>query len=307
MAAGGSFWGTDVTWIRRWGERRPALRRVYWQWELMPYRLLGRARRLRGAAALTVLFFPDLPRHDHKVLRLCLAAGWRISNNPEAGADYVIAWQDRTVRQANERLDRLMAAGRVINGGAIDISKRCVDRAHLAVFGYALAVDPTTHVGPMARKADANAVHDGVVVEGPIPAGDVRADQVYQYLVDSRIEGGLVEDLRLPYFFGAIPLCHRRPVPEVARFSGEPDLTTRCEVADVVSMDEVARIDAMMRLLGIDVAELDAVRDRPSDRLYVLDANPTAAGPSRFIRLPGRLRLYLEYVAAFEAGAPRYR
>src|SRR4051812_26139708 len=66
------------------------------------------------------------------------------------------------------------------------------------------------------------------------------------------------------------------------------------------------RARGMTDLMGVDVAELDVLRDRTSGRIYVIDVNVTAAGPSVFLRLPARLRLYLQSIEAWEAHVRRY-
>lgn len=299
-----------VTRSLAWGRRWRLGRFVYALWNLLPYQAMGRWRRWcgwRGGPRLTVLFYPDYPRTDHHIHRVCIAAGWRITSDPTVAADYVIALRDRTIWEPDAVLDALASAGRVLNYRATDISKQRVERAHLAAFGYGMAVDPTTYEGPMVRKSNDNARKDVQLVQGPIPASDVRAGMVYQLLIDSVIEPGLCEELRLAYFCGAITSIQVRRGPKAIRFSLEHGWMTMEPCEEIFSPDEIASIRAMLDAMGFDLAECDLLRDRPTGRLYLIDPNTNAAGPSKFIRLRGRLRMYQEWVDTFVAVAPRYQ
>jgi len=87
------------------------------------------------------------------------ALGWAVTNRKDTSSRYngvvrvQFAFDDRT--------EKRQAQPGFWNGHCLDISKSTLDRHHQEVFGYGLAVDPTSHAGPMLEKSEGNAVHDG--------------------------------------------------------------------------------------------------------------------------------------------------
>ena len=226
-----------------------------------------------------VLFYPQAPRFPHVAFKLCALLGCLISEDPRSRYDVAFKREGATHFQQSRLSAVDLPLQRIVNARSVDISKTTVGRRFEEVFGYPLAVDPLVHQGPMVEKSDQNAAHDGRVIVGPIAPDDVRPDRVYQRVVDNRATvPGLVVDHRVPIHAGRIPLVYVKHRPEERRFGNANAHVRLTDVASVFEADEVDRILAFSAAMGIDYGELDVLRDR-DDRIYVVDANNTPAGP----------------------------
>lgn len=268
---------------------RKALRRLRIRWEYKPR--LWRRIAANGFRRKRVLVLPEVPLPNTTFYKLCHLHGFSFTRNPARPAELAIGWEDVTVRRPCPPLDEIARGRRVLNRECRDISKRHVDDVHAEVFGYSARIDPSTHVGPCVRKSDKNGTHDGVVVDGPLTAADPGC--VYQLLLDNRVSEDTVEDLRLYVFGGRAALCCRirRGVGE--RFANAATDAFLHDAGEVLSEDEIARVQRFCLRMGLDYGELDAVRDAGSGRLYVLDVNNTPFGPpAKFIRNLTREQVY---------------
>lgn len=165
-----------------------------------------------------------------------------------------------------------------LNGRCTDISKSRVAEVFARTFGYDLAVNPLTHCGPMVEKSDDNAAHDGRIVNGPIAA--TRPGCVYHRLVDNITDDGQIEDLRACVIGDEIPFVYRKRRPLNMRFQGfAPDIS-HCSADEAFTQEEQSRIVAFAKEMGIDIGELDTLRNHTDGRLYIVDANKTPASPA---------------------------
>lgn len=224
----------------------------------------GRRRRFQ----LRVAFTPEAPRYFHAAYLLCERLNVDIV--PDGDADVIFHWADVTVREdPPPDLDP-----RAINARVRDISKRHVSEVHAQVFGYDLQPEPgDTEV---VEKSDANATHDGRVVERPSGA----AGTVVERLIDNRLDEHLVTDFRVSVLDGRIVCTLQRYRPISARFSHSGNVVTVVVETDgAFDPDEQARLVGMCKAMGADWADLDVLRDRSSGRLYVVDVNPTRGPP----------------------------
>jgi len=186
----------------------------------------------------------------------------------------------------------------VLNAGCTDISKRRVEHASLAVFGYGIAVDPTTHVGPMVAKSDLNSAHDGVIIEGPIATPE--PGKVYQRVLDAEVRPGVVEDLRALVVGSTIAGAYRKERRLAERFADVHRRITFVAPESIFTEDEQALILAVTREFQADLAGLDLVRDRADGRLYVLDVNNTPFAPPNTAYTVAAFRTMNQVAAAFE-------
>ena len=129
------------------------------------------ARRTSPArsAARRALRDPELvllarPWPKHVLRPMAVAAGVRVVGDPRCEHDVALGVDVADVARPGVP---------VLNARCRDISKTHVAAVFAEVFGYALAVDPTTHAGPLVEKSDANSTRDGRVLLGP--AGPARA------------------------------------------------------------------------------------------------------------------------------------
>lgn len=234
------------------------------------YELRRRALRQRrdrpSPLGLRVAFTPEPPRPFHMAYKLCARLDAELVR-PEA-ADVVIYWHDTTIRPpAGPGLDP-----RAVNAGVGDISKRHVHELHHQVFGYGLEPDP--HADFVLEKSDLNSQHDGSVLTRPSGT----PGRVVERLIDTHISPTVVLEYRVAVMDERIPLAN-------ARFRLRHDfkrpnlLSTLLTVEETFTAQEQAHLVAFCRAGGADYADLDVLRDRASGRLYVVDFNPTPAGP----------------------------
>lgn len=239
----------------------------------------------------TILTFPQRPRPEAVVSKVCSLLGYRITRNVRRKVDLVMSWEDCTFRRSFDVLERLSERRPVLNLKCWDISKRKVDEAHRAVFGYGLALNPLEHQGPCVKKSNLNAMHDGAVIRCPVE--EVDAGAVYQRVVNNVADGVYVEDIRVPVFGESIPFCYlkRRPVQD--RFGNENTSAHLCETGAVLSPSEAELLLCFCRVMGLDYGELDVLRDADDMRLYVVDVNNTPFGPPNHLD-EGSARVALE-------------
>jgi hypothetical protein len=168
-----------------------------------------------------------------------------------------------------------LKARKIVNDTHFSCDKDNVARCFAASFGYSLAVDPRVTTGPIVRKSLRNAAHDGTIVHGPIEAA---AGFSYAALIRNDV-GDLVEDVRLPIIGRTIPFAYLKYRPAASRFSNKNTYAGLVGCASVLSVTERANVLEFARLIGLEFGEVDALRDRVTNRLYIVDANNTASGP----------------------------
>lgn len=267
---------------------------------------------------------PGVPYHRHVVWKAALHAGARLlphDGRPPAAAPrrprVQLFWPD----MAAATLTTAAAPGdapegrpsppetwwrAALNGAALDPSKRTVARVFAEAFGYALAVDPTRHRGPCVAKSDRrNGAHDGRVLECPVAEADPAV--AYEVLVDNRAaaDPGTVVDLRVPVLGGEIPFVYVKRRPLRARFANENTSVAVVAAGEVFSPAEAAGLRAFCRGMGLDLGELDVLRDAGSGLIYVVDVNMTAWGPPRPLRTAAAVRAVRAYAAALARLAGR--
>ncbi len=239
-----------------------------------------------------VFCYPQLPRPAYVLHKIILQCGYLIAGDPEEPFDVAIHWELGTYTPADAALARLAEHTNVINIEATDVSKSHVGEVFGKTFGYALAVDPRKHEGACVKKSEENHTHDGEVVFGPIK--NPEAGYAYQRLVDNETEEGLVEDIRVPVFGGKVPFVYVRHKPVDERFDSGRRVIIRARIAEareVFSEEELERIGRFCSELGLDYGELDVLRDRKDERIYIVDANNTPGGPSGLTRADRRVAI----------------
>jgi hypothetical protein len=225
--------------------------------------------------------FPDAWSYELRKVTAILGLHWTQDRERFALG---IAWKDTTVRDFS--FDDIAPEKRaaLLNVRCPSIAKDRIEDVFEMVFGYPLRLDPTAHRGPAVKKSKANAAHDGAVIECPVAQPEPGC--VYQRLIDNRVAGGLVVDLRTPFYRGTIPLVYLKYRPEATRFA---DTNARVEIVrpeEVYSAEELRMIREFCRAFGLDYGGLDVLRDQPSGRLYIVDVNATPYGPP--VQLPPR-------------------
>jgi len=230
-----------------------------------------------------VWFTPDQPRPWYLVWAAVVWSGARIAASPDK-ADVAMFFEDvATGAGPNAGPDRRF------NYGCTDVTKSHVARVFEDVFGYPLAVDPTTVSGPVVEKGEDNGVHDGRIVQAPCPR---LPHKTYQRLIDNSsafLGGDYVDDLRTPCVGGepVLVFIKRRPVAD--RFSNHNSSVSLTTPEAVFSPGEIETIGRFCAAMNMDWGGLDILRDRESGRLYVVDVNKTDMGPPIALPLSAKL------------------
>lgn len=267
-----------------------------------------------------VLFFPEFPGGTWyvapKFLRYCgvhfsafmRARTWE-SSGPllrrlllrgdqgvkARGISYIIfSFEDNTRSQVDPEAyirsrDRFPANTYLLNHRCTDIAKSRVDAVHHEVFGYALGVDPLVFTGEMVEKSDMNGRHDGCVVQGPLTPAQVSPGHVYQRLINNETSGQ-VDDHRVALFGDTIALVYLKKRPVQSRFSNTNTTAMILSPSAAFSEDEQVLIRRFACAMGLDIGELDILRDRDNNRIYVVDVNKTVSGPPNHLGIRDTLR-----------------
>ncbi len=250
--------------------------------------------------------YPGIPYHRHVVWKIALYAGAKLrlyqgeEHQRVKRPRFRLFWPDISAllgsAQPSPSPPPEWWRG-ALNADASDISKRNVQRVFEAAFGYGLAVDPTTHEGPCVAKSDRrNGAHDGRVLDCPIAKADPAL--AYEVLIDNRADGDTVLDLRVPIVGGDIPFVYMKYRPLSTRFSNTNTAVTIAEVDQVFSASEREGIRRFCWATGLDLGEIDVLRDKDG-RVYIVDVNRTAWGPPRPLRTAEAVRAVRLYAAAF--------
>ncbi len=235
--------------------------------------------------------WPDVPQRPHlawKIARLC---GLRLVGRPTDNVALGYVFSDRT-RLDPPKPGDLPEGVPIINERCLDIGKHRVEAAHQRVFGYGMAVDPRTHAGPMVIKNDANAAHDGRVVQGP--TGSVDPGNVYQLVIDNAAEkingrpapAPMVLDLRVTVVGTELSGAFRKYRLASERFLNTAERVFFHTPSELFSDEEQHRLLAFAADIGMDLGEIDVLRDNASGRIYAIDANNTPHSPPGLLEGP---------------------
>lgn len=235
--------------------------------------------------------WPEVPGRPYlawKIARLC---GLRLVGRPTENARLGSVFCDAT-HVPSPPPSSLPSGVPIINERCLDISKERVELAHRRAFGYGMAVDPTTHAGPMVAKSDANAAHDGRVIIGPIERAE--PGYVYQIEIDNRVDNirgrrlpvPTVLDMRVTIVGGEITGAYRKYRAAGKRFLNTNDRASFHEPGELFSALEVERLIAFASDIGLDLGEIDVLRDNASGRIYAIDANNTPHSPPGVLEGP---------------------
>lgn len=226
----------------------------------------------------TILVYPHFPSKRASIYRIAKELGFYVTNRIASRPDLAVYWEYQTFRNEFEHMDRLNEHGvNVLNLKSRDISKKFVDEEFEKVFGYSTFVDPTSYSGVCVEKGDLNALHDGRIIECPI--SDPKKEKVYQILIDNSCEGDLVQDIRIPIFSGTIPFVYIKYRNVNERFKNTTTKTEVMNAEDVLSSSEIESTLEFCKRIGLDFGELDAMRDKSSGLLYIVDVNNTPQSP----------------------------
>jgi hypothetical protein len=250
-----------------------------------------------GRKSLTLHFTPDRPVPSSIVHKLCALNGYRIISHPARKYDMVFRYRDATFY--DKSVEGVPDDAPMINRNAVDISKKNVDRIFSEVFGYSLILDPSTHRGKAVEKSDANAQHDGRIIQCPVPESSIRPGCVYQRIIDNRADDNQVRDLRIVVHGYQIPLVYQKYRPVKTRFSNTNTRVELGEPSNLFSTGELDHIRQFAKILGVDYGELDILRDNDSGLIYIVDANLTPWGPPNGLSFEDRKKALEKLIVSF--------
>jgi hypothetical protein len=188
----------------------------------------------------------------------------------------------------------------LLNHRCKNISKANIADVFEEIANYSLRVDPLTYEGKMVKKSDINAYHDGRVLTGPITRAELQDGYVYEKLINNRINEEEVEDLRAVIMGDEIPFVYRKKRKITNRFSNINVNALVAETETVFSLEEQKLILRFARSNGLDIGEMDILRDKDSGRIYIVDLNKTPVGPPNHLGLLRTLVAIKKMAEAFE-------
>jgi hypothetical protein len=228
----------------------------------------------------TILFYPDYPFRRAEIWKIISRTNYNITNNPDQPFDMVFYWKDITQRTYDPFLEALSRTYPIINLRSVDIGKDYVDKVFSEVFGYSSLIDPLTYQGKCVKKTIINGKHDGQIIDCPV--AKVQEGYIYQLLIDTIDSSQQALDYRVPIFKQEIPFMLLRYKHSNDRF----DQTLHVKLTDPVnifSADEQQKIITFCQRMGIEYGELDILRHRADNRIYIVDANNTPSSPPAFV------------------------
>jgi hypothetical protein len=227
----------------------------------------------------TVLMYPQKPRSFHILYKIFHILGYRITSNPNAKADIVIHFEDTTLKRPDSALAWLGRRQKVLNIDCADISKEHVDKILKEVFGYGAMIDPRVYSGKCVKKSNDNAKHDGKIINCPT---EPEKGFVYQMVINNQYED-LVLDLRASILNDEILFTYEKYRPVDKRFGNVNTVVKMVDTDKVFDLGEIRNIILFCKKFGLDYGELDILRNRDDNKLYIVDVNNTPSGPPNHI------------------------
>lgn len=259
-------------------------------------------QRVRGHRAPRIAFLPDEPRPWYFIWPVMHAAG-AIIEKDISKADVIFHFDDST--HCLTEKPEISHTAKFINFGCKDVSKTLVAEAFSKAAGCDLAVDPETYDGMIVEKSEINAAHDGRIIQGPIPRVEGKS---YQRLIDNKVEGDMVQDLRTTIVNGEPTIVFRKRRPLSRRFLNENCDVRLCMIGDIFSAEELTIIRNFAAEIGLDWGGVDVLRDAKSGKIFIVDANKTDMGPPVAMPLGQKLRATRLMARKFAASyAPKVR
>jgi hypothetical protein len=278
-----------------------------WRWflnEVVKHELAAFNLKNRPGKNKKVLLYPEYPSTRAVLRKILLVLGYEITNNPRDTYEFAISWEDTTYRTPSPELLALSRKMPVLNFHCNDISKEYVEKVFRSVFGYGTFVDPLTHQGKCVRKGNANATHDGSVIQCPVTTVD--EGFIYQIVINNQIDATQVEDIRVPVFWGNVPFVYVKHRPLDGRFLSRNNHVVMRKPEEILSREELDGIAAFCKKMQLDYGELDVLRCRDTKRIYIVDVNNTPGGPANGLSWTDQIRAMHRLAKGFAENFPKF-
>jgi len=222
-----------------------------------------------------VLFYPDppvqLPGHSlSKTITYFTLIGYELTNDINDDWDIGVHWD---IKDINETPPGLLKDERlVLNCNINDVTKSNVERIFSETFGYSSLAD-TTKFGYCVRKGERQSAHDGKLVRIPC---EKEKGYLYQLLIDNRMTLDMVYDIRIPIFLGKIPELFIKSKTIEGVFEdnlSKGKIYWMGKTEEYLSKEEIDNITSFSEKIGMDIGEIDALRDNSTGKLYLVDVN----------------------------------
>ncbi len=253
-----------------WGNVTAIVRGIFAHFLMQMLRLISQ---FTPGRSYRIAFIPSRPAPWYLLWAIIHAGKGQITKDINK-ADALCFFEDAT--HVTNEIPNPGAPIRTINAQCTDISKSTVERVFAEVFGYSLAIDPTTHQGPAAEKSEENGAHDGCIVLCPTTP---KPGRVYEKLLVNSDNGATVIDYRSPSINGEIPLVFVKERPIATRFSNSNSNVSLADPKTLFSPDELRLLAIFCKKMRLDFGGLDVLRNREDGRIYVVDVNKTDMGP----------------------------
>lgn len=260
--------------------RSPGVVIVATRFVLHGVRLIIDGSRSKDKTNVDVKFYPGKPSFIYALWGMCHVIGVPVRHGKNGKTVVFFADTTYVTKPLPDGADRW------INGKCTDIRKSTVSNVQEKVFGHALDIDPTAHEGEAVEKSEINGAHDGIVVHCPLKKP--KEGKAYQHLIDNEVSPGMVEDLRTVVVGDGLVLVYRKRRKKEMRFLNTNTEVVIAKPKDVFSEKETETIKRYAKEVGLDIGELDILRDKNTQKLFVVDVTTTSMSPP--IRLPYRVR-----------------
>jgi len=227
-----------------------------------------------------VLFYPDppiqLPGHTlSKTIKYFQLCGYKPTNDITSDWFIGVHWD---IRDVNTIPDIFIDDNRlVLNVKLTDVTKSNVDKVFTRVFGYSSMAD-TDAFGYCVRKGENQSAHDGEIIKTPCKR---EPGYIYQILIDNRSSLQMVCDIRVPIFLGEIPeiFMKHKSIEGTFEFANSKHRDYYLILPDeVLSASEQDKIKLFCKEIGLDLGEVDVLRDNSTGLIYIIDVNNIPGG-----------------------------
>ncbi|RFC55289.1 hypothetical protein [Brumimicrobium aurantiacum] len=129
----------------------------------------------------------------------------------------------------------------------------------------------------MVKKNDLNAKHDGEILQEPIDS--IEQGYIYQILIDNSHEEDLVMDIRVPVVGEVLDFVYLKYRNISERFKNTTVDTKIKKTSEIFTDGEIKLLNAYCKQLKLEYGELDVLRDKHNNKIYIVDVNNTPYGP----------------------------
>jgi len=222
-----------------------------------------------------VLIYPDLPSWQNAIRAILDILNFEITNNVDENYLFAIKWHDCTYKNGEEWLNNITCTGPILNYKSFDISKKYIDQLSHEIFGYSTVIDPLRHHGRCVKKSNINSMHDGSIITCPINEEEMHEDYIYQILINNKVDNNYLEEFRVLFYKDHVPFVFQKYKLLHNQFVSKNEKVSIKNPEDVFSEDEIDKLIKLPSRMGLDLAEMDVLRDRDNNKIYIIDVNDT--------------------------------